>query len=71
MVSKPPDQKHEPWSESERQALLDMARESAHRKWLWALIRRWGLWGGAFFGGGVLTWESLTKLLKKAASFLP
>lgn len=52
------------FSDSERDALAQIAKEHEHRKWLGAILLRWSKWIAAVALGVTVTWDALSKIIQ-------
>jgi hypothetical protein len=53
------------FSDSERDALAEIARERSHRKWLGSLLYRWAKWLAAVTLGVKVGWDALSDMVKR------
>lgn len=52
------------FTDSERAALREAARNQEHKKWLFDLLKRWATWITAVILGAGVLWDAIGKAVK-------
>ena len=61
------EEKEVSFSDSERQALAQLAKEHDHRKWLSELLKRWAQWIAAVALGATVAWDVISRIIREAS----
>ena len=67
-AAQPPATQHEPpLTDKELREVREIMEADRRVKWFWATSRRIAIWLGAVFGGLVVTWDWLVRVVKHMA----
>jgi hypothetical protein len=61
------EEKESGFSDSTRNALEDLAKEHAHRKWLGEILKRYAQWIAAISLGATVAWDIVARIIKEAS----